>query len=331
MTHNLNDQKLFELFRDYGAKALLYRQKCIGMLPEINKRRLHLQHGCASIFEFAAKFAGLSHEQVKRVLSLNDHFYNKPALKQALESGEVSVNKLARIAAVASTENQEMLAAASRTLSKNALDTLARDIRQLDKKVAPSDFVPGHKVELAPPVQERLYALQQRGIDVNLLISEMLDRREREISEKKMVMAFERPRAGSRHVPVAVKRLVMAEYGRGCSVPGCARPAVALHHAARFALTRNHDPRFLAPMCAGHHELAHGLDLRYRQAKAAAGGRGPNAAEVPCGQAGAPRCRGDDQRPGGGRGAAGELRRATAQGAVLMVTMALFFCRIGAI
>lgn len=123
------DQQLFFSFREYGAKALLYRQKCISLLPEIFRRHIHEQQGFASIFEFAAKFAGLSQEQVKRVLSLDAQFQDKPALKTALESGEVSVNKLARIASVATADNQEELAMQVKLLSKNALETLARDIR----------------------------------------------------------------------------------------------------------------------------------------------------------------------------------------------------------
>lgn len=173
----MDDRTMFETFREYGAKALQYRQKCIGMLPEIYRRQIHLKQGFDSIFEFAAKFAGLSHEQVKRVLSLDEHFGDKPALKYILEKGEVSINKLARIASIATVENQEELAAMSRTLSKNALETLARDIRQGHKAVVKSDFVPGHKysLKLKEEVERRLYELQEKGIDINELILAALD------------------------------------------------------------------------------------------------------------------------------------------------------------
>src|SRR3989338_9046263 len=113
MSQNINpisDQELLKLCRKYGTQALIWRQKFIGLLPEVARRQLYKQKGCSSIFEFAAKLAGISREQVERVFGLDRKFENMPVLKKILVNGEVSVNKLARVSSIANLENQEFLA-----------------------------------------------------------------------------------------------------------------------------------------------------------------------------------------------------------------------------
>ena len=127
ISEQISDEKLYELCRKYGKQALLWRQKFIGLLPEVFKRRLYEKKGFSSIFMFAKILAGISERQVDVVLNLKKKFENKPILKKILEEGEVSVNKLARIASVVTQENQEFWAAQIKILPKAALETLVRD------------------------------------------------------------------------------------------------------------------------------------------------------------------------------------------------------------
>ncbi|MBI5753601.1 hypothetical protein HZA40_00465, partial [Candidatus Peregrinibacteria bacterium] len=71
---NLTDQNLYQLCKNYGQQALHWRQKFIGLLPEVNRRKLYEKKGFGSIFEFAKKLAGLSEEQVKLTLNLEKRF-----------------------------------------------------------------------------------------------------------------------------------------------------------------------------------------------------------------------------------------------------------------
>ena len=123
----ISDEQLFQMCRRYGSQALFWRQKFIGLLPEVNRRRLYEKKGCSSIFEFAKKLAGLSEEQVRTTLNIEKRFEDKPVLRGLLVTGEVSISKLARIASVATGENQEFWAAQVKLLPKNALETLVRD------------------------------------------------------------------------------------------------------------------------------------------------------------------------------------------------------------
>jgi len=129
-----SDEKLYALCRKYGENSLYYRRKFIGFLPEVYKRKLYEKKKFRSIFEFAARLCGVSEEQVRRVLNLEKKFEDKPVLKAMLENGEVSANKLAKIASIATPENQQILASQVKLLPCRALETLARDERRIENE-----------------------------------------------------------------------------------------------------------------------------------------------------------------------------------------------------
>jgi hypothetical protein len=250
----LSNAQLFELCQDYGRKALEWKRKFTGLLPEVERRRLWEARGFGSVFEFAARLAGISEEQVRTALNLNRSFSDKPALKALLESGEVSVHKLVRIQSVATVETEDFWAEQAKLLPKKALETLARDERQL----------PGQPVslQLDESVKKRLEELQLKGLNVNALLTEFLDGREAELEAKKAALAEV---GGSRYLPVAVRKVLREEHGTKCSIPGCSRAAQEIHHTRRFSLSKSHDPHFLAPLCREHHQLAHYADQGYRE------------------------------------------------------------------
>ncbi|MBI4127372.1 hypothetical protein HY463_01560, partial [Candidatus Peregrinibacteria bacterium] len=141
----MDDTKLLAAAILYGKNALEWRRKFVGLLPEINRRRLYERKGCVSIFEFAAKFGGLSHDQVKLALNLEERFESLPVLHGLLVNGEVSVNKLARVVSIAKPENEESLAEAVQLLSKSAVETFVRDEKRngLPKPEIEAKSLPG--------------------------------------------------------------------------------------------------------------------------------------------------------------------------------------------
>ena len=105
----MNDKELLEKAIYFGKNALHWRQLFIGLLPEINKRKLYELKGCSSILEFAAKFGGVSKEQLKLTIKLEERFTEMPRLHEALVTGGVSINKLARVVSIATKENETEL------------------------------------------------------------------------------------------------------------------------------------------------------------------------------------------------------------------------------
>lgn len=275
----------------------MWRRKFIGLLPEVERRRLYEKKGFNSIFEFAAKLAGLSADQVRLALNLERRFADKPILKKMFENGEASINKLNRIVSIATAENEEELAAQIKVLPKSALDTLVRDKKQaraalenLERNSLQMPFfggkgLPGQtriksalpsaaagcgnprnlKFELDDDIKEDLNDLHSKGIDVNRFLREMLKRRRAEIAEKKAKISENISQTASRHIPVEVKKILREEHGEKCSIPICRKPSKIIHHTQRFALSQNHDPKFMAPLCREHHAIAHSIDVKYHE------------------------------------------------------------------
>lgn len=264
---NLSDAALFELCRDYGARALEWRRKFIGLLPEVNRRRLFETRGFSSIFEFAAKLCGLSEEQVRLTLNLEKRFEDKPCLMALLVSGEESINKLARVVSIATPENQAELAEKIMVLPKSALETWIRDEKSLPGQTSMQQNFNDASLRLSEETKARLLELQQKGIDINAMILEMLYKREVEIQEEKEKIAEEINLAPSRYIPARIRKVLKEEHGEKCSISTCKRPSEEIHHTQRYALGRNHNPKFLAPLCKEHHVIAHSVDIKYHEAK----------------------------------------------------------------
>ena len=253
----MTDQELYEKARLYGQNALVWRQRFMGLLPEVEKRRLYATKGFGSVFEFAFKLAGLSEEQVRTALNLEKRFSGLPILKGLLEEGAVSIHKLVRIQSVATVDNEAFWAQQVQLLPKKALETLVRDERSLPGQMLP--------LQISEDVKCRLEKLQEKGIDVSELLTELLDRHEQEIAEEKAAIAAELPGSQSRHVPARTQRVLNKEHGSKCSIQTCKKPAEQLHHTQTFALSRRHDPHFLAPLCKDHHTIAHAINVKVQQ------------------------------------------------------------------
>ena len=247
----------------------MWRRKFIGLLPEVNRRHLYEKKGFNSIFEFAFKLAGLSEKQVRLTLNLEERFKDRPVLHEALISGQISTNKLTRIASIATPENEIFWVEKAKQLPKSALETLIRDAKNeimngLNKQENGKKSLPGQNLALDPEIEEELLELQGKGIDVNQMLREFLEKRRQEIAEEKEELAvrMEYSRARSRYIPAKVRRLLHKEHGSICSIDACQKPAREIHHSQRYALTKNHNPKYLAPLCREHHKIAHAIDVK---------------------------------------------------------------------
>lgn len=270
---NITDEKLYYLCKAYGERALFWRRKFLGLLPEVYGRELYKKKGFSSIFEFAAKLAGISEEQVSRVLNLEKRFQDKPDLHKALINGGVSVNKLARIASIATVENQGLLVEQVRMLSQKALEVFVKDERvvvrahkQDEKSQIEQPVTPEPK--LMDKTKIKLCELQKKGIDIDEFILTAIERRGREVAlEKAKLAQAQSVEKASRYVPVEIERVIQKEYGDKCAMPGCEHRADHLHHEIPFAILKNHNPYFLKPLCKEHHSIAHSVQWAYQCAR----------------------------------------------------------------
>jgi hypothetical protein len=222
-------------------------------------------YGFESIFEYAAKLAGLSQQQVTDVLNLSVRVEAFPAMQQALVSGEVSINKLVRVVSIATAENEAELVEHVRRLPSRAIETMVRDFKIQNGFIKPKNEAKVLHVQdlgLSEEVTMKLLELRQKGLNLNELLLEFLQKREADLETEKAAVAAELPEAQSRYIPVAVRRVLEKEHGDQCSIPTCQKPSEDLHHTQRFSIVQRHDPHFIAPLCKAHHTLAHVVDTR---------------------------------------------------------------------
>jgi len=279
----LSDKDLYLICKKWGAAVLEARRKFAGLLPEVYKRELTehekgrswlKKRGFSGVHEFAAKLAGMSRDQVDLVLRLEKRFEDKPVLQAALVSGEVSTNKLARVVSIATIDNQQDLLGKVEALSSRALEVFVKDFKNQNGLMEPKIEQRGTHVQTFEPdleldedVKNELIEIKKKGIDVNQILREFLRERKEKIEQEKLKVAEsqiqerqDRAIIGmpvNRYIPVEVRRIVIKEFGNKCSVQGCTKPVENLHHEKGFAIDQCHDPRYLKPMCKGHHELAH--------------------------------------------------------------------------
>lgn len=281
---HVSDSELWSRAVQFGEAARKWRQKFLGLLPEVNRRELWRVHGFESVFVFAFKVGGVSKEQVERVLMMEERLRDKPLLHEMLISGEVSMNKIVRVVSVATPENEEELAGHVKLLAKASVETLVRDMKAYGKITEPHgesanmsnqlSFVPGHSKEslgLNKEVISKLQELKQKGININEAFLTFLKQREQEIMQAKENIATEMEtqatKSSSRYIPQTIKSLLKKEYGTKCAISNCKKLSQDIHHTARYSMIRNHNPNFLAPLCRQHHQIAHSIDVKVQKIK----------------------------------------------------------------
>ncbi|MDP4008675.1 MAG: HNH endonuclease signature motif containing protein [Candidatus Peregrinibacteria bacterium] len=327
---NFSDIQLMCLCKEYGENAIRFRRKFIGLLPEVKKRKLFEKKKCKSIYEFAAKYGGVSREHVDRVVNLSDRFIEKPLLRKILVNGEVSSNKLARIASIVDLIDEIDLVEAVTKLACRTVETYVRDVKSrfgvkhdfdensfdFDEKsseaktkngsleplndpksvhvhksyveintaisqidVGLREALPTKKLQLklSEETLENLLELQARGISIDDLFREFLQKCKEDLAENKAkVVANEDAKeakrkmdgkAANRRLSVGVKKVLKQEFGDRCSVSSCTKKSVHIHHKVPFAISGSHDPHLLAPLCREHHDIVHSINLKYVEKK----------------------------------------------------------------
>lgn len=261
-----SDAQLLSTCVRYGEEARKWKNKFLGLLPEVERRKLYEQKGFPSIFYFAKVIGGVSEEQVRTVLRVEASLKDKPVLHALLVNGEVSINKMVKVHTVATAQNQEALADQVQLLSNRAVETLAKDIRihtsSSTSFMHVQEYSSENNLKLEQDVEQRLADLQNKGININAFLREALEKREKEIEKEKAVLAKQCEETTSRYIPKATRDLLLKEYGTKCSIASCTKPMEEIHHTQRFSLSRKHDPRYMAPLCHEHHQIAHAIDQK---------------------------------------------------------------------
>ncbi|MFH1533664.1 MAG: hypothetical protein ABID64_01925 [Nitrospirota bacterium] len=220
---------------------------------------LHKKYA-TSIFEYAAKFGGLSRSAVETRLRLEPNLADKPHLKAAIK--EVGVNKVAMIARLATPETDEIFADKIRHMSKPAVQTLSKELRKkeniTDETVCQA--VPEKiKLELDEEMTFLFLKLKEKwnltNKEVTKMILEKTVNDEFPASPKSLTGQSLTSDQEPRHIRIKRKRETLKKTNGKCAYPNCNRPIKNLHHQDRYSTTKNH--KNITGLCHEHHEFAH--------------------------------------------------------------------------
>lgn len=233
-------EDLHQKFVKYGANARVWINKCKMLLPEIDREGIWHEKGFGSIYEYAAKLAGLSHGQVRDALRIMKKIEDKPALLKVAE--RKGLGAVRSVATIATEETQEFWAEKAEEMPKHTLQAYVNESR-------PGTTFAQQTIQmtLSQKTAKKLEAIKGDR-DWDEVVLELLE------------PAAEKPEpveSRSSYVPAAIKNYVVKKYHGLCAFPNCCKEYEQLHHTYRFALTGVHDPDQIVPLCSSHHELAH--------------------------------------------------------------------------
>lgn len=273
---------MYERCREIGTLILKYRNQFLGMLPEVERRKLYRKYGMHSVYEFAARLAGVSRETVEEVLRVNEHLKETPKLQEKLQSGEVGWSKLQVVSSLVRPENEDMWLEKVVMMPKSALQTYVHELK-LQKVNSEAEFPAGweNKAENSSTVSDRetlSFSVSRRTAARIRVFQQQLEKKFRrpltlgEVMEEflKLAEAQKKPVSArvpgkssqksecvTRHIPAEIRRKIQEKYKGVCGFPNCNKPADIWHHTERFSLRREHNPDTIVPLCEPHERIAH--------------------------------------------------------------------------
>src|SRR3989344_9703779 len=174
--------QLHQQFSEYGKNAKEWLRKCALLLPEIAAKQVWRRKGFSSIYEYAAKLAGMSRSSVDDALWILEKIADKPALKQVAE--ERGINCVRPVATIATPETAQFWADKVQAMSKHTLATYVHDYR-LESRPGPESkpVKVNISLKLNPDLAKRLEKLKTAG-DIEALMERFLDQMENEAEEQ---------------------------------------------------------------------------------------------------------------------------------------------------
>ncbi len=259
-------------FTRYGRNAKEWLRKCAVLLPKIQEYEIWKKRRCHSIYEYAAKVAGMNHDQTCEALRVMNHIKDKPELVAMAE--RKGINAVRAVATIATKETAKLWANRIEISSVNTVKMLVREERQ-SRNVPTSQ--PG---KMQKGVQQGDANIEDSGIEEGMMevvslklpteLARKIDRIRKRADFEQLLGQFlagveqqekaEKPEAvetDSRHIPSEIERFSRQRTGEKCAFPGCDKPIHQLHHTQRWALHHIHDPDRLWGLCTAHNDIAH--------------------------------------------------------------------------
>ncbi|MBT6069197.1 hypothetical protein HOG48_05575 [Candidatus Peregrinibacteria bacterium] len=274
MTTKQQINDLHKQFQTYGQNAKEWMRKCQLMLPEIQEKEVWRKKGFTSIYEYAAKLAGMSTHAVDDALWIMKKLEGRLHLKKVVK--EKGLNAVRPVLTITTEETEKFWASKAAKLGNNALRKYVEEVKadpgvlgescDITSQNSENRITKSIYMKLDVKTIERLKKIKGEK-EWDELLNTMLDVMESSDvgaddvnSQKEAVEPEENPipiNTGKRYIPAKIRKHVIKKTSGLCAYPGCAKSHDILHHTKRFALDPTHDPDTLAPLCKAHERLAH--------------------------------------------------------------------------
>ncbi|MBD3330554.1 hypothetical protein GF354_03410 [Candidatus Peregrinibacteria bacterium] len=255
---NKEDKILHENFQEYGQNAREWMRKCVLLLPEIQQKEIWRKKGFSSIYEYAAKLAGMNHNQVNDALRILGKIKDKPELIKVVK--RKGINSVRPVACIATKETEKFWAEKAKKMSKNTLGTYVKDYRNQFGTGPGLRGTSGsrkqNKVEvsmkISPEIAKKLQKLKGNK-NWDELMDEFIKLKESQLEKEKP----ETVKSNSRKAPKRIEKFIKARSNNACEHTNCSKKAKEIHHTEPFALKRTHNPDKMVHLCKEHHQLIH--------------------------------------------------------------------------
>ncbi|MBU0982067.1 hypothetical protein KKC94_05240 [Patescibacteria group bacterium] len=229
-------------FVEYGRTAREWMRKCEVLLPLVEQYEIWKEKGFSSIYEYAAKLAGMSRSKVEDCLRIYKKIEDKPALREVAE--RKGINAVRPVITLATTETEVFWAEKAKEMSVGTLKAYAKEFRELSNHEQVGFRDVPESVTLSPELAKKLKQFLKRENAEELLEAFLEEQEKPEVAE-------------TVNIPARMRQFVIERTGGHCAYPSCNKPYVELHHTGRQAIELKHNPDHIHALCKFHHELAH--------------------------------------------------------------------------
>ncbi len=132
------DKTIHDQFSQYGKNAKEWMNKCILLLPQIEKNRIWEKKGFSCIYEYAAKLAGMSRNKVNEGLRILKKTENLPAIRKIIE--EKGIFAVKPVVNIATLETDQLWAKRASEMTQRTLETFVRDFRKEQEEKSQERF-----------------------------------------------------------------------------------------------------------------------------------------------------------------------------------------------
>jgi len=115
----MSDKNLYKYCKETGFNARIWNRRFIAVLPEVAKRRLYKKYGYCSLYEFAAKLAGVSRDNVDEVLRVDEKLKEMPKIRSLI--AEKGLNKVRLVSNIVKPETENFWAEKIQNMTKSSL------------------------------------------------------------------------------------------------------------------------------------------------------------------------------------------------------------------